>query len=63
MKILLLGANGQVGWELQRALSPLGELIAWDRSQADLSQPERLLQQLGGKVARQSRQIAQSRCR
>lgn len=28
MKILLLGCNGQVGWELQRALSPLGELIS-----------------------------------
>ncbi|SFD89059.1 dTDP-4-dehydrorhamnose reductase [Nitrosomonas sp. Nm166] len=28
MKILLLGRNGQVGWELQRSLAPLGELIA-----------------------------------
>ena len=28
MKILLLGCTGQVGWELQRSLSPLGELIA-----------------------------------
>lgn len=26
MRILLLGRNGQVGWELQRALAPLGEL-------------------------------------
>lgn len=34
MKILLLGKNGQVGWELQRSLAPLGELIALDaRSQ------------------------------
>ena len=33
MKILLLGKNGQVGWELQRALQPLGEVIALDRSQ------------------------------
>ena len=32
MKILLFGANGQVGWELQRSLSPLGELIALDRN-------------------------------
>lgn len=32
MKILLLGKNGQVGWELQRSLAPLGELIALDRS-------------------------------
>lgn len=31
MKLLLLGRNGQVGWELQRSLAPLGELIALDR--------------------------------
>ncbi len=31
MKILLLGKNGQVGWELQRSLAPIGELIALDR--------------------------------
>ncbi len=31
MKILLLGKNGQLGWELQRALAPLGELVALDR--------------------------------
>lgn len=30
MKILLLGKNGQVGWELQRALAPLGEVLALD---------------------------------
>lgn len=35
MKILLLGKNGQVGWELQRALAPLGELVALDREGAD----------------------------
>ncbi|WP_047302437.1 dTDP-4-dehydrorhamnose reductase [Pseudomonas fluorescens] len=35
MKILLLGKNGQVGWELQRSLAPLGELIALDRSPVD----------------------------
>lgn len=32
MKILLLGKNGQVGWELQRALALLGEVIALDRN-------------------------------
>lgn len=32
MKILLFGKNGQVGWELQRALAPLGELISLDRN-------------------------------
>ena len=32
MRLLLLGKNGQVGWELQRSLAPLGEVIALDRS-------------------------------
>jgi dTDP-4-dehydrorhamnose reductase len=36
LKILLLGKNGQVGWELQRSLAPLGELIALDRHSSDL---------------------------
>ncbi len=31
MNILLLGPNGQLGWELQRALAPLGSVVAWDR--------------------------------
>ncbi|MDR1708873.1 MAG: dTDP-4-dehydrorhamnose reductase [Candidatus Accumulibacter sp.] len=30
MKILLFGKNGQVGWELQRSLAPLGEVVALD---------------------------------
>ncbi len=30
MKILLLGCNGQVGWELQRSLQPLGQVLACD---------------------------------
>ncbi|HOY00357.1 MAG TPA: dTDP-4-dehydrorhamnose reductase, partial [Zoogloea sp.] len=34
MKILLFGKNGQVGWELQRSLAPLGELIALDHDGA-----------------------------
>ena len=36
LKILLFGANGQVGWELQRSLSPLGELISLDRHSTEL---------------------------
>jgi dTDP-4-dehydrorhamnose reductase len=49
MKILLLGKNGQVGWELQRALAPLGDVIALDRSgleglSGDLAQPEAVAQ-------------------
>jgi dTDP-4-dehydrorhamnose reductase len=35
MKILLLGKNGQVGWELQRALAPLGDVVALDRSSTE----------------------------
>jgi dTDP-4-dehydrorhamnose reductase len=35
--ILLTGKTGQVGWELQHALAPLGRLIAFDRTQLDLS--------------------------
>ena len=31
MKILLLGKRGQVGWELQRSLAPLGEIVALSR--------------------------------
>ena len=36
MKVLLFGAGGQVGWELQRSLAPLGELIALDRHSTSL---------------------------
>jgi len=36
MRILLTGRNGQVGFELQRALAPLGTVIALDRSDCDL---------------------------
>ena len=36
MKILLFGKNGQVGWELQRSLAPLGELIALDADSREM---------------------------
>lgn len=54
MKILLFGKNGQVGWELQRSLTPLGEVVALDHRaelnpvvdgaplQGDFGQPEAL---------------------
>ncbi|MBS3803293.1 MAG: dTDP-4-dehydrorhamnose reductase [Oleiphilaceae bacterium] len=32
MKLLLFGANGQIGWELRRALAPVGELLALTRN-------------------------------
>jgi dTDP-4-dehydrorhamnose reductase len=42
MTILLLGANGQVGWELRRTLAPLGPVRALERSDADLADPDAL---------------------
>ncbi len=46
MKLLLLGKGGQVGWELQRSLAPLGELVALDFDStglhADFSRPGQL---------------------
>lgn len=42
MKILLFGKDGQVGWELRRALAPLGEIVLAGRLQADLDQPHLL---------------------
>ena len=36
MKILLFGKSGQLGWELQRSLAPLGELVALDSNSQDL---------------------------
>jgi dTDP-4-dehydrorhamnose reductase len=36
MKILLFGKGGQVGWELQRSLAPLGELVALGTDSQDL---------------------------
>jgi dTDP-4-dehydrorhamnose reductase len=46
MRLLVTGVNGQVGFELARALQPLGEVHAWDRRQADLSQPEALAERV-----------------
>jgi dTDP-4-dehydrorhamnose reductase len=37
VKILLIGRTGQVGWELERCLPALGELVATDRSMLDLA--------------------------
>jgi len=36
LKILLFGKSGQVGWELQRSLAPLGELIALDADSREM---------------------------
>lgn len=45
-RLLLLGANGQVGQELRPLLDSLGETIALDRTQVDFSQPEQLRQRV-----------------
>ena len=44
MKLLLTGKNGQVGFELQRALAPLGEIVAVDQADCDLSSPDAIRQ-------------------
>jgi len=47
VRILLLGCDGQVGWELQRSLQPLGEVVALDfqsrELSADFSRPDSLV--------------------
>ncbi len=42
MKMLVTGRNGQVGWELGRALQPLGEVVTVGRDQADFAAPASL---------------------
>lgn len=42
MKILLLGKDGQVGWQLQRSLAPHGEVLACGRSECDLADSEQI---------------------
>ena len=37
MNLLLLGKNGQLGWELQRCLQPLGRVAAFDTPKVDLA--------------------------
>lgn len=39
-RILLTGKNGQLGWELQGALAPLGEVVALGRAEMDLASPD-----------------------
>jgi dTDP-4-dehydrorhamnose reductase len=42
MSILLLGKDGQVGWQLQRSLAPHGEVIACGRAECDMANPEQV---------------------
>ncbi|GAO34666.1 dTDP-4-dehydrorhamnose reductase [Sulfuricella sp. T08] len=42
-RILLIGKNGQVGWELERTLAPLGRVIAVDRKVVDLAKADTIV--------------------
>jgi dTDP-4-dehydrorhamnose reductase len=44
MRILVTGANGQIGWELRHALASLGEIIVADRQMLDLAEDESIRQ-------------------
>lgn len=46
MKVLVTGTQGQVGWELERALQPMGEVVALDRAALDLTDILRVRQTL-----------------
>jgi dTDP-4-dehydrorhamnose reductase len=46
MKIFVIGKKGQVGWELQRSLPLLGEVVALGRPEADLESPQALLERI-----------------
>jgi dTDP-4-dehydrorhamnose reductase len=48
MKILLIGKNGQVGWELRRALAPLAEVVAVDYPEINLTDTPALRQFVAG---------------
>ena len=47
MRLLVTGANGQVGWELRRSLAAIGDVIALDRKACDLSRPQDLPRLIG----------------
>ena len=42
MRILLLGKDGQVGWQLQRSLAPHGQVVACGRADCNLTNPDQL---------------------
>jgi dTDP-4-dehydrorhamnose reductase len=47
VRILLTGKDGQLGWELSRALAPLGEVVAFGRPDLDLAVPDRIVSAIG----------------
>ena len=51
-KILLLGKDGQVGWELRRTLATLGEVTALDSRALDLSDADAIRRQVAAQRPR-----------
>lgn len=47
MRIAVTGVSGQVGWELERALQPYGDVLGLDRNTLDLSRPETVRRVIG----------------
>jgi len=43
VRILLTGRTGQVGWELERSLSPHGQVFAFDHASLDLADPDQIV--------------------
>jgi dTDP-4-dehydrorhamnose reductase len=53
MKILLFGKHGQLGWELQRSLQGLGQVLAYDYPEVDFTAPSslrRLVEDIGPQI-------------
>ncbi len=48
MHILLIGNTGQLGWELERTLAPLGKVVSIDYPELDLSEPEAVRSVISG---------------
>ena len=46
MRILLTGKSGQIGWELERSLAPVGEVFAFDRASLDLADPDQIVRRV-----------------
>jgi len=40
MRLMLIGKGGQLGWEMERSLSPSGEVTALSSADLDLADPQ-----------------------
>ena len=46
MKIVITGAGGQLGYDLKRVLSPIHEVIAWEKAKLDVSHEKEVMEML-----------------